>query len=75
MQLACQVQDVWLEQEDAQLLHDGEEVTLMDWGNAIVEKVQRGADGHTVTGELVWGRRLTCCEAGRSASAGAWVSL
>ena len=53
VQLSCQVQDVWLEQEDAQLLHDGEEVTLMDWGNAIIEKVQRGTDGHTVTGEHV----------------------
>ena len=28
---------VWLEQEDARLISQGEEVTLMDWGNAIVE--------------------------------------
>ena len=66
MQLFCHVQDVWLEQEDAQLLHDGEEVTLMDWGNAIVEKVQRGADGHSVTGEFEWVKRLKCCETGRA---------
>ena len=65
MQLSCPVQAVWLEQEDAQLLHDGEEVTLMDWGNAIVEKVQRDTDGHTVTGELLWGRRVRCRVAGR----------
>ena len=31
------VQDIWLEQEDAQAIAEGEEVTLMDWGNAIVQ--------------------------------------
>ena len=31
------LQVVWLEQEDARLISQGEEVTLMDWGNAIVE--------------------------------------
>ena len=30
-------QEVWLDQEDVQLLHEGEEITLMDWGNAFVE--------------------------------------
>lgn len=30
-------QEVWLEQEDAQAISEGEEVTLMDWGNAIVQ--------------------------------------
>ncbi len=30
-------QVVWLEQEDASNIGQGEEVTLMDWGNAVVE--------------------------------------
>ena len=38
-QCSMPVQEIWLDQEDAQLLQEGEEVTLMDWGNAIV-KVQ-----------------------------------
>lgn len=35
--LAGVLQVVWLEQEDARLISPGEEVTLMDWGNAVVE--------------------------------------
>ena len=31
------MQEIWLDQDDAQLLQEGEEVTLMDWGNAIVQ--------------------------------------
>ena len=31
------VQEIWLEQEDAPVISEGEEVTLMDWGNAIVQ--------------------------------------
>lgn len=31
------MQDVWLEQADATAIKEGEEVTLMDWGNAIVK--------------------------------------
>ena len=30
-------QDIWLDQEDAALLKENEEVTLMEWGNAIVK--------------------------------------
>ena len=30
-------QEVWLDQEDALLLTEGEEVTLMDWGNAVIQ--------------------------------------
>ena len=30
------MQEVWLEQEDAAAVSEGEEVTLMDWGNAII---------------------------------------
>ena len=31
------LQVVWLEQEDAKGISQGEEVTLMDWGNAVVD--------------------------------------
>ena len=31
------LQEIWLETQDAELLHEGEEVTLMDWGNAIIK--------------------------------------
>jgi glutamyl-tRNA synthetase len=36
---------VFLEQEDAQRLKLGEEVTLMDWGNAIVDDISKDAAG------------------------------
>ena len=32
----CASQVLWLDQADAQAVADGEEVTLMDWGNAII---------------------------------------
>ena len=38
-------QDLWLEQVDAQTVAEGEEVTLMAWGNAIVRKVHKDAEG------------------------------
>ncbi|EIE22615.1 glutamyl-tRNA synthetase, putative [Coccomyxa subellipsoidea C-169] len=37
--------EVWLEQEDAQAISEGEEVTLMDWGNAIVQRVSKDESG------------------------------
>eukprot|EP01119_Soliformovum_irregulare_P004894 TRINITY_DN1608_c0_g1_i1.p1 TRINITY_DN1608_c0_g1~~TRINITY_DN1608_c0_g1_i1.p1 ORF type:complete len:642 (-),score=202.82 TRINITY_DN1608_c0_g1_i1:43-1968(-) len=40
---------VYLEREDAKLIKEGEEVTLMDWGNAIITKIHKDADGR-VTG-------------------------
>ena len=40
---------MWLDQADAQIISDGEEVTLMAWGNAIMKKVHKNADG-LVTG-------------------------
>ena len=36
---------IWLDQADARDVAEGEEVTLMDWGNAVVTSVERGADG------------------------------
>jgi len=36
---------IWLELNDAQLCADGEEVTLINWGNAIVERVIKNSKG------------------------------
>ncbi|KAI7845298.1 hypothetical protein COHA_001141 [Chlorella ohadii] len=36
---------LWLDQADAQALSEGEEVTLMGWGNAIMRKVHKDASG------------------------------
>ncbi|EDQ91921.1 uncharacterized protein MONBRDRAFT_31356, partial [Monosiga brevicollis MX1] len=38
---------IFLEQADCRLMQEGEKVTLMNWGNAIVEKIEK--DGETVT--------------------------
>ena len=60
--MAC-LQEIWLDQADAAAVSEGEEVTLMDWGNAIIRSVQRDASSGAVTaidaGGLggVWG----CC--------------
>ncbi|KAF6254122.1 tRNA synthetases class I, catalytic domain-containing protein [Scenedesmus sp. NREL 46B-D3] len=40
---------VWLDQADGQEVKEGEEVTLMDWGNAIIKSVSKAPDGQ-VTG-------------------------
>ena len=32
---------IWLDQADAAQIADGEEVTLMGWGNAIIERIER----------------------------------
>lgn len=37
--------NVLIDQEDAQVLKEGEEFTFMDWGNAIVEKIHKNSDG------------------------------
>ena len=52
------VQDIWLDQEDVQLLKEGEEVTLMDWGNAVVEGIQKGPDG-AITGQCSCGQYVS----------------
>lgn len=36
---------VLIDQDDAKLIKEGEELTLMDWGNIIAEKIERNADG------------------------------
>jgi len=46
--------EVWIEQEDAQAIEDGEQVTLLHWGNAYVDKVIRDSAGKvtSMTGRL-----------------------
>lgn len=39
--------DVYIEQEDAAMLGENEEITLMDWGNVVVDKIEK--DGTLVT--------------------------
>jgi glutamyl-tRNA synthetase len=39
---------VLLEREDVLAMKEGEEVTLMDWGNAIVKSITTDADGNTI---------------------------
>jgi len=36
----------WLEKEDAASIEQGEEVTLMDWGNAIIDEIQKDSSGN-----------------------------
>jgi glutamyl-tRNA synthetase len=40
---------IWLDLADATTVSEGEEVTLMDWGNAYIRKIERDQDGN-VTG-------------------------
>lgn len=40
---------VLLEQADAAAMKDGEEVTFMDWGNVIIEKIHKNADGIVIS--------------------------
>ncbi|KAK9366944.1 tRNA synthetases class I, catalytic domain-containing protein [Lipomyces kononenkoae] len=40
--------EIYIDQDDAQTIKDNEEVTLMDWGNAIMKTIRR--DGDKVTG-------------------------
>lgn len=43
---------VYLDQEDAKSLEDGEEVTLMDWGNVFVRKIVKDAQGEVTSVDL-----------------------
>eukprot|EP00698_Gefionella_okellyi_P014596 TRINITY_DN404_c0_g2_i1.p1 TRINITY_DN404_c0_g2~~TRINITY_DN404_c0_g2_i1.p1 ORF type:complete len:1232 (+),score=353.70 TRINITY_DN404_c0_g2_i1:56-3751(+) len=40
--------DVLIEGDDAAAIADGEEVTLMSWGNAVVDRVERGEGGRVI---------------------------
>lgn len=48
---------LWIDAADAAAAAEGEEVTLMDWGNAVFKKIVKGADG-AVTG--IEARATTC---------------
>lgn len=53
LSVSCCVQ-VWLDQADGQVLTEGEEVTLMDWGNVIIKVTPSRALRHfCVEGMLV----------------------
>lgn len=41
---------IWLDAVDAETVTEGEEVTLMDWGNCIVKKIHRDASTGAITG-------------------------
>lgn len=43
---------IYLDQEDAKTLEDGEEVTLMDWGNVFVRKIVKDAQGEVTSIDL-----------------------
>jgi len=38
--------NVWLDQVDARTVSQDEEITLMDWGNCFIRKIEKGADGN-----------------------------
>ncbi|KAL4564316.1 hypothetical protein LXL04_028376 [Taraxacum kok-saghyz] len=42
---------IWIEQIDAKAILPNEEITLMDWGNAIVKEIKKGENGNVT--ELV----------------------
>ncbi|KAL6179040.1 hypothetical protein ACLB2K_050556 [Fragaria x ananassa] len=44
---------IWIDRADAELISVDEEVTLMDWGNAVVKKIEKDEDGNlALTGVL-----------------------
>ncbi|KAI9268783.1 tRNA synthetases class I, catalytic domain-containing protein [Sporodiniella umbellata] len=43
---------IYLDQEDAKSLEEGEEVTLMDWGNAFIRKVTKNEKGEATSVDL-----------------------
>lgn len=63
------LQRIWWDQADAAVVAEGEEVTLMGWGNAIVRKISKREDdtvesieagGHVCeASSVVWGLQIT----------------
>ncbi|KAI8644389.1 tRNA synthetases class I, catalytic domain-containing protein [Parasitella parasitica] len=43
---------IYLDQEDAKTLEEGEEVTLMDWGNVFVRKIAKDGQGEVTSIDL-----------------------
>ena len=56
------MQEIWIDQEDAALLQDGEEVTLMDWGNAVIEVHCLLVTPHFYQVSQVWCTRNPCAQ-------------
>ncbi len=61
------MQVLWLDQADAQVVAEGEEVTLMDWGNAIIRVRQQHCfeictDAHTCARTLLHARYNIACD-------------
>ena len=44
----CMYNKVWIDMADAKEIADGEELTLMQWGNAIVDRIEKNASGKIV---------------------------
>ena len=47
---------LFLEKDDAAMLKVGEEVTLLRWGNFIIDAIEKSADGESIVSLTV-----TCC--------------
>jgi glutamyl-tRNA synthetase len=45
---------VLIDQADAAAISEGEEVTLMDWGNAVVTSITKGVDGKVTAMAGAW---------------------
>jgi glutamyl-tRNA synthetase len=47
-------QRIWIDHADAESISVDEEITFMDWGNAIVKRIEKGQDGNVtqLTGVL-----------------------
>lgn len=39
---------IWIDHDDAKCISVDEEITLMDWGNAIVKEIEKDEDGNVV---------------------------
>jgi len=47
--LIIQSQEIWVEQEDAEAMEAGEQVTLLHWGNAYIDKINKDSKTGKVT--------------------------
>ena len=49
MKALVRTKQIWIEQVDAACIAEGEEVTLMDWGNAIMQSIERDSQGNVTS--------------------------
>jgi len=47
-------EQIWLEMNDAKIIQEGEEITLTRWGNCVIDRIEKDANGtpSKVTGKL-----------------------